>query len=72
MKKVPNWQGVLVMIGIVVWTMSNIHAKLAKPEIESSWWTATAPVTIFSGMVISIYFIAKLSEWVGRRAGLTK
>lgn len=72
MNKGPNWQGVLVMIGIIVWTVSNIHGKLTKPEIGSSWWTATAPATIFAGVVIGIYLIAKLSEWVGRRSGLTK
>jgi hypothetical protein len=72
MKKGPNWQGVLVMIGIIAWTVSNIHDKLTKPEGGTSWWTVIAPATIFVGMVTAIYFIAKLSEWVGRRSGLTK
>lgn len=72
MKKGPNWQGVLVMIGIIAWTVSNIHGKLMKPEINSSWWAATAPATIFVGMAISFYLLAKVSEWLGRRSGLTK
>lgn len=70
--KGPNWQGVLVMVGILGWTLNKVHAKLTKPETVESWWGATAPASIFAGMVIAIYLVARLSIWVGRRSGLTK
>lgn len=70
--KGPNWQGVLVMIGIVAWTLNNIHAKITKPETGESWWVVTAPISIFAGMVIAIYLVTRLSMWVGRRSGLSK
>lgn len=70
--KGPNWQGILVMIGILVWTLKNIHAKVMKPETGESWWAVTAPATIFIGMVIAIYLVTRLSIWVERRSRLTK
>lgn len=68
----PNWQGILVMVGLLVWTLSNIYDKLTKPDLDRSWWVVTAPATIFTIMVVLIYWIVRLSVHVERRSRLTK
>lgn len=72
MNKGPNWQGIVVMLGIFAWTANNVFVKLTKLEATQSWWAATAPATIFAGMVITLYLVARVSIWVGRSSGLTK
>ncbi len=70
--KGPNWQGILVMLGIFAWTLNNVYAKVTKPGTGETWWAVTAPATIFAGMVIALYLVSRLSIWMGRRSGLTK
>lgn len=62
--KGPNWQGILVMVGVLVWTLSNIDKKLARPELGMSWWAAMAPAGIFLSITALLYLVARLSIWI--------
>ena len=69
MKKVidMNWQGFFVVVGILLWTGTNLYEKAIHPEAKS-WWTTMAPITIFGTMVVLLYLVAQLSIWMGKRS----